>query len=324
MGDTLAINQSDDVHAQIAALLDALRRLQAGYVKDPEQPADTLFMEQIAAKNHEIAKKLKQSFQVEFVDTPLTDVAKFLTEQLGVSVVIDRLSLQDDGIDPNVAVTFKARATADRLLLHMLEPLGLTYLVDDEVIQITTPTQAEARLTTRVYPVYDLIDDTKREVWDSSQLEELRDALTTVVATDSWDSVGGPGAVAGWTRTPALIIGQTIEVHDRIERFLADLRAARQSPANTDPLPISAIKEDSVANRLRTYNLPRDQEGKLHHHAEQVAAVLRRELLEQFGQQAEGISVEPVGDELWDGIVRYSRVPPTDESTFTFDTGGGT
>ncbi len=38
----------------------------------------------------------------------------------------------------------------------------------------------------------------------------------------------------------------------------------------------------------------------------------------------ESISVEPVGDELWDGIVRYSRVPPTDESTFSFDTGGGT
>lgn len=38
----------------------------------------------------------------------------------------------------------------------------------------------------------------------------------------------------------------------------------------------------------------------------------------------ESISVEPVGDELWEGIVRYSRVPPTDESTFSFDTGGGT
>ncbi|MCA9249612.1 MAG: hypothetical protein KDA54_00635 [Phycisphaerales bacterium] len=36
------------------------------------------------------------------------------------------------------------------------------------------------------------------------------------------------------------------------------------------------------------------------------------------------ISVEPIGDELWEGIVRYSRVPATDESTFSFDTGGGT
>lgn len=38
----------------------------------------------------------------------------------------------------------------------------------------------------------------------------------------------------------------------------------------------------------------------------------------------ESISVEPVGEELWEGLVRYGTVPPTDESTFTFDTGGGT
>lgn len=37
----------------------------------------------------------------------------------------------------------------------------------------------------------------------------------------------------------------------------------------------------------------------------------------------ESISVEPVGGEVWEGMVRYGTVPPTDESTFSFDTGGG-
>lgn len=36
------------------------------------------------------------------------------------------------------------------------------------------------------------------------------------------------------------------------------------------------------------------------------------------------ISIQPVGDELWEGIVRYGTVPQTNESTFAFDTGGGT
>ena len=38
----------------------------------------------------------------------------------------------------------------------------------------------------------------------------------------------------------------------------------------------------------------------------------------------ESISIEPVGDLLWDGIVRYGTVPQTNESVFAFDTGGGT
>ena len=39
----------------------------------------------------------------------------------------------------------------------MLDDLGLTYLIQDEVMQITTPEKAEARLLTKVYPVGDLV-----------------------------------------------------------------------------------------------------------------------------------------------------------------------
>jgi len=36
------------------------------------------------------------------------------------------------------------------------------------------------------------------------------------------------------------------------------------------------------------------------------------------------VSVQPIGEELWEGIVRYGPFTPTNESTFAFDTGGGT
>jgi len=38
----------------------------------------------------------------------------------------------------------------------------------------------------------------------------------------------------------------------------------------------------------------------------------------------ESLTLEPVGDELWEGIVRYGIFPQTNESVFAFDTGGGT
>ncbi len=36
------------------------------------------------------------------------------------------------------------------------------------------------------------------------------------------------------------------------------------------------------------------------------------------------VTVQPVGDLLWEGIVRYGQVPQTDAAVFSFDTGGGT
>lgn len=38
----------------------------------------------------------------------------------------------------------------------------------------------------------------------------------------------------------------------------------------------------------------------------------------------ETITIQPVGDLLWEGIVRYAVIPQTNESVFAFDTGGGT
>ena len=39
----------------------------------------------------------------------------------------------------------------------MLDDLELTYVIENEVLQITTPEQAEAQLVTKVYNVGDLV-----------------------------------------------------------------------------------------------------------------------------------------------------------------------
>jgi len=38
----------------------------------------------------------------------------------------------------------------------------------------------------------------------------------------------------------------------------------------------------------------------------------------------ETVTIQPAGDRLWEGIVRYASTPQTNESVFAFDTGGGT
>ena len=39
----------------------------------------------------------------------------------------------------------------------MLRDLGLTYVIEDEVLQITTPEDAQTQTVTKVYPVADLV-----------------------------------------------------------------------------------------------------------------------------------------------------------------------
>ncbi|MCP4594497.1 MAG: hypothetical protein GY842_27515 [bacterium] len=38
----------------------------------------------------------------------------------------------------------------------------------------------------------------------------------------------------------------------------------------------------------------------------------------------QSVTVQPIGDELWEAIVHYGSVSPTNTSSFSFDTGGGT
>ena len=74
-----------------------------------------------------------------------------------MGVEIDQRAVEDSGltIDVPVAKTLKDISLRSALKL-ILRDLGLTYLIEDEVLQITTPEEAETRLITVVYPVKDL------------------------------------------------------------------------------------------------------------------------------------------------------------------------
>ncbi len=43
-----------------------------------------------------------------------------------------------------------------------------------------------------------------------------------------------------------------------------------------------------------------------------------------FALPRDSVTIQPVGEELWEGIVRYAPTPQTEEAVFSFDTGGGT
>ena len=89
---------------------------------------------------------------------------------------------------------------------------------------ITTPEEAESRLTTKVLDVSDLVvcRDKDDELWDD--YDTLIDVITSTIMPTTWDQVGGPGSITGASLGTAkvLIVSQTQDVHEEIATLLAE------------------------------------------------------------------------------------------------------
>jgi hypothetical protein len=123
----------------------------------------------------------------------------------------------------------------------MLRQLDLAYQIWDEVLLITTPEEAENRLTIGVYPVGDLIAPGDRPPWVASGADILLELITAHVEPTTWDIARGPGSISrvDTENLDVLVISQRRDVHEQVVAYLARLRRlveqARSDPAS-DPI----------------------------------------------------------------------------------------
>jgi hypothetical protein len=95
---------------------------------------------------------------LDFVETPLKDVVDGLATDYGIPVQLDTPALEEVGINPDQPVTVNLHNVSLRSALRlMLKNLQLTYIIQDEVMMITTPDAAQKNLVVKVYPVADLV-----------------------------------------------------------------------------------------------------------------------------------------------------------------------
>jgi hypothetical protein len=95
---------------------------------------------------------------VQFDETPLQDVVDTLSDQHGIDIIIDRRALNDAAIPTDIGVTANLNGVTLRSALRiMLGELDLSFMIRNEVLQITTTEVTEENLITKVYPVADLV-----------------------------------------------------------------------------------------------------------------------------------------------------------------------
>lgn len=106
-----------------------------------------------------IFRALGENADFQLIQMPLRQFAEQIEQQHKIQVEIDNKGLIDAGLDPEtMEINRDLRGISLRSALRLiLKELELTYVVQNEVLLITTPDKAGTVLTTKVYPVADLV-----------------------------------------------------------------------------------------------------------------------------------------------------------------------
>ncbi len=107
----------------------------------------------------EIQKALKTEVDVKFENRPLSEVVETLGRLAGVNVFLDPQGLHAEGIttDEPVSVSLTQPISLRSALNLILEPLHLSYVIQNEVLRVTSEQTRDANVYPRVYNVADLV-----------------------------------------------------------------------------------------------------------------------------------------------------------------------
>ncbi len=103
-----------------------------------------------------IYRALSEPGEVNFNATPLSGVVKYFRGLHDIPIVLDEKALEEESITPDEAITLDLPPVSFRSALKLiLDPLQLTYVIEDEVMRITS--KKTSANVVRVYPVGDLV-----------------------------------------------------------------------------------------------------------------------------------------------------------------------
>lgn len=109
-------------------------------------------------KEFEIELKLDRPVSVEYTQTPIGLAVDDLGQQAGLQVSWDDAALDEEKVSKSKPITEKLTGLSARNVLSLvLEKAGLSFVVEHEVVRITTLKKAKGRLFTKVFSVADLV-----------------------------------------------------------------------------------------------------------------------------------------------------------------------
>jgi hypothetical protein len=171
-----------------------------------------------------IREALDDPTELQFPNTPLRTALEFLGDVHDINIIIDETGLTDEGIsiDDTVDITLKDVSLKSGLNV-LLKPAGLTYVVRNEVMMITTQSKADGTIDTQAYDVSANLQNREPQ-----QVSELVTQLLAPLATTETGGKSGPVVVPYEKR---LLVTGTWSDHARIREILDLMQVAPSPPA---------------------------------------------------------------------------------------------
>jgi hypothetical protein len=208
-----------------------------------------------------IKRALNDLVDLQFADTPLSDVVDYCANRLEINVFLDNKGLTDAGVDPSAPVTFATRKpiTFASALNLILDEFDLAFAIQNEVLLITSNERAEKVLTTEVHYVGDLVvtGGSKRP-----NFGPLMNLITSTVQPDTWDDNDGPGSIQPFPATGSLVFSQKQDVHVAVADLLAKLRRELKEHSTRDEglvlrsYPLGTASGDQTAEAIKKLIAP--------------------------------------------------------------------
>ncbi len=186
-----------------------------------------------------VPQRLAANATIRFEDTALVDVAKWIQQQTGMNVSMDRQSLNAAQILPSEPVHDELKDSPVYLLLDRLRVIGVTWHLKNNQIHLTS-VQDVSHLSTAQYNVGDLFDA-------NYVAETLRTTIVNSIDPQSWDDAGGTGGIV--VLGDVLFVRQSYENHRRVTGLLAALRKHGRRTM-IDDAPIHAAIRQSLEKNV--------------------------------------------------------------------------
>jgi type II secretory pathway component GspD/PulD (secretin) len=117
-----------------------------------------LHMPRKDAEERKIESKLSEPVTLSCSNQPLRQIIDDLHVMKDMNIIIDEPSLGDEGVSADRPVTIKLENVALKSALNiLLRNIHLTYVIEDQVLKITTEAHARGKLKQVVYQVADLV-----------------------------------------------------------------------------------------------------------------------------------------------------------------------
>ncbi len=270
-----------------------------------------------------IIESLEKPTRIEVADLPLEKCIDYLKDHHKINIWIDRAALPANAAALDQRVTLKLAGVTFRSVLKLLlEPLQLSYVIEDGEMKITTSKKANEKLTTRTYPVRDLYrgriitDDQPRDdkvpagrLPSEMRPGDLETAIVKTIEPDSWDDRKGPGSMTYVDEAASLVIRQTASAHEQILQLLRDLREAKRAVrgASAEQTAPQAGWKLRGRKRAETYSIVgiidldgdgKDDSRRLHRLVNAIGASIDNEINEKGNLLVNGQIPDPYKPEI--------------------------